>query len=207
MSEFRLTSSTIFPTGCTRRIANSSERLPRPNVRWQMLIFNWTSEHCPRGRFLFCPTPYCGRMAQRELGGTGYLATLGRELTPKIDVFWTGPEIISREIQSGTYSRAGSPFYAANQSSGTISMRTITTGAGFSAAHTAGDLWNCETGLAGCFCNPDNELLLNFVPLRLPWPLLSDARKRGTLVLLTSPPCGNGCRKLTPLVNPSRWKI
>ena len=33
-----------------------------------------------------------------QLGGEGYLATIGRELLPEIDVFWTGPEIISREI-------------------------------------------------------------------------------------------------------------
>lgn len=61
-------------------------------------LFRWTRERCPDARFLFCPTPYCGRMADAKLGGEGYLATIGRELLPEIDVFWTGPEIISREI-------------------------------------------------------------------------------------------------------------
>ena len=37
-------------------------------------------------------------MAERNYGGEGYLSTIGRELLPEIDVFWTGPEIISREI-------------------------------------------------------------------------------------------------------------
>lgn len=52
----------------------------------------------PAVRLLFCPTAYCGRMAERRLGGEGYLAALGRELDPAIEVLWTGPEIISREI-------------------------------------------------------------------------------------------------------------
>ncbi len=60
--------------------------------------FAWTRQHAPSGRFLFCPTAYCGRMAQRNLGGEGYLEALGAGLAPEIDVFWTGPEIISREI-------------------------------------------------------------------------------------------------------------
>src|SRR5439155_1247605 len=61
-------------------------------------MFKWTRERQSDARFIFCPTAYCGRMAERKLGGDGYLATIGRELLPGIDVFWTGPEIISREI-------------------------------------------------------------------------------------------------------------
>jgi len=61
-------------------------------------LFTRTLKHIPGTRFLFCPAPYCGRMAERKLGGEGYLETVGTELAPEIDVFWTGPEIISREI-------------------------------------------------------------------------------------------------------------
>jgi len=52
----------------------------------------------PGGRYLFCPTPYCGRMAMRGHGGAGYLEELGRLLDPEIDIFWTGPEIVSETI-------------------------------------------------------------------------------------------------------------
>src|SRR5688572_21483373 len=45
------------------------------------------------GHLLFCPTAYCGRHR-----GEAYLSTLGHKLAPEIDVFWTGPEIISPEI-------------------------------------------------------------------------------------------------------------
>ena len=67
-------------------------------------VFKWTRERSPQPHFLFCPTPYCGRMAERQLGRTGYLSTIGRELVPEIDVLWTGPEIISREI-TGAHAR------------------------------------------------------------------------------------------------------
>jgi protein O-GlcNAcase/histone acetyltransferase len=61
-------------------------------------VFRWVRERISHARILFCPTPYCGRMAERKLGGKNYLPTIGSELLPQIDVFWTGPEIISREI-------------------------------------------------------------------------------------------------------------
>ncbi|HTG43821.1 MAG TPA: beta-N-acetylglucosaminidase domain-containing protein [Verrucomicrobiae bacterium] len=59
---------------------------------------HWLTDRCSQAALLFCPTAYCGRMASRHLGGENYLATLGKELLPEIDIFWTGPEIISREI-------------------------------------------------------------------------------------------------------------
>jgi protein O-GlcNAcase/histone acetyltransferase len=61
-------------------------------------LFRWVRAQQPAARFLFCPTPYCGRMAERRLGGEGYLEIVGRELLPEIGVCWTGPEIIAREI-------------------------------------------------------------------------------------------------------------
>ena len=61
-------------------------------------VFTWIRSRNRESRFVFCPTAYCGRMAQAGLGGADYLSTVGRDLLPEIDVFWTGPEIISREI-------------------------------------------------------------------------------------------------------------
>ena len=61
-------------------------------------LFTWLRARHPAGRFLFCPTAYCGRMVAAKLGGEDYLPTVGRELLPGIDVFWTGPDIVSREI-------------------------------------------------------------------------------------------------------------
>lgn len=66
------------------------------DVANELLAFVRT--RAPDARLLFCPTPYCGRMAAAGLGGAGYLETLGRALHADFGVFWTGPEIISREI-------------------------------------------------------------------------------------------------------------
>ncbi|MCB1124994.1 MAG: beta-N-acetylglucosaminidase domain-containing protein, partial [Verrucomicrobiae bacterium] len=49
-------------------------------------------------RLIFCPTAYCGRMAQPSVSQNPYLRELGRRLTPEIDVFWTGPHIVSDTI-------------------------------------------------------------------------------------------------------------
>jgi hypothetical protein len=61
-------------------------------------VFDWLRRDGGDARLLVCPTAYCGRMADAALGGPGYLRTLGSALTPGIDVLWTGPEIVSREI-------------------------------------------------------------------------------------------------------------
>ena len=61
-------------------------------------VFAWLRRDDGDARLLLCPTAYCGRMADAGLGGADYLGTLGRALTPGIDVLWTGPEIVSREI-------------------------------------------------------------------------------------------------------------
>ncbi|MFM7752060.1 MAG: beta-N-acetylglucosaminidase domain-containing protein, partial [Opitutaceae bacterium] len=51
----------------------------------------------PAARLLFCPTPYCGRMAG-DIAANRYLRHLGAHLDPTIDVMWTGPEIVSETI-------------------------------------------------------------------------------------------------------------
>ena len=52
------------------------------------------------GRIILCPTDYCGRMAGGDPRGCAYLQVLGEKLAPEIDVFWTGPEIVSATIDA-----------------------------------------------------------------------------------------------------------
>ncbi len=61
-------------------------------------LFAWLRGGEPRASLLFCPTEYCGLMAQPEVHTSTYLDTIGRQLHPEIGVFWTGPDIVSREI-------------------------------------------------------------------------------------------------------------
>lgn len=55
-------------------------------------------EKIPFPRLLFCPTVYCGQMARPAVSEDPYLKQLGEQLAPAIDVFWTGPYIVSETI-------------------------------------------------------------------------------------------------------------
>lgn len=61
-------------------------------------LFAWIRMQRADSFAAVCPTPYCDRMAAAALGGSGYLDTLGATLRDDIAIFWTGPEIVSREI-------------------------------------------------------------------------------------------------------------
>jgi protein O-GlcNAcase / histone acetyltransferase len=128
-------------------------------------LFRWTREQSPGARFLFCPTPYCGRMAEHNHGGEGYLATIGRELLPEIDVFWTGPEIISQEITVVHIRELRKvlrrkPLIWDNLHANDYDGRR------FYCGPYAGRPPELRDEVSGLLSNPNSEFPLNFVPLR-----------------------------------------
>ncbi|MEI2722303.1 MAG: beta-N-acetylglucosaminidase domain-containing protein [Verrucomicrobiota bacterium] len=128
-------------------------------------LFRWTRERCPGARFLFCPTPYCGRMAEAQLGGVGYLATVGRELLPEIDVFWTGPEIISREITVAHAAELQTvlrrkPLIWDNLHANDYDGRR------FFCGPYCGRPPELRNAVSGLLINPNTEFPLNFVAIR-----------------------------------------
>jgi protein O-GlcNAcase/histone acetyltransferase len=128
-------------------------------------LFQWTRNRSPRGRFLFCPTPYCGRMAERKLGGANYLETIGRQLAPEVDVFWTGPEIISPEIplphvQELQNLLRRKPLIWDNLHANDYDGRR------FFCGPYAGRAPELCQAVGGLLLNPNCEFELNFVPLR-----------------------------------------
>ncbi|KAG7236374.1 hypothetical protein INR49_001071 [Caranx melampygus] len=48
--------------------------------------------------FLFCPTEYCGTFCYPSVSHSPYLHTVGEKLLPGIDVLWTGPKVVSKDI-------------------------------------------------------------------------------------------------------------
>ncbi|XP_030046727.1 protein O-GlcNAcase isoform X4 [Microcaecilia unicolor] len=48
--------------------------------------------------FLFCPTEYCNSLCYPSLSKSRYLQTVGEELHPGIEVIWTGPKVVSKEL-------------------------------------------------------------------------------------------------------------
>jgi protein O-GlcNAcase/histone acetyltransferase len=47
---------------------------------------------------LFCPTDYCAAMARPTVAASPYLRELGERLEPGIQIFWTGPDVVSASI-------------------------------------------------------------------------------------------------------------
>lgn len=124
----------------------------------------WQADRVPDGRLLVCPTAYCTRMANAALGGSGYLDTLGTALVPEVDVLWTGPEIISREIDvehlAGVTRLLRRPpvlwdnLFADDYDAGR-----------FFAGPYAGRPPAIRDRVRGILVNPNCELPLNFSPL------------------------------------------
>jgi protein O-GlcNAcase/histone acetyltransferase len=115
-------------------------------------------------RLMFCPTVYCGRMAKQS-GGEQYLATIGREMAPDIDVFWTGPEIISREItvehvQELEQILLRKPVIWDNLHANDYDARR------FYCGPYAGRPPELRNEVQGVLVNPNCEFPLNFVPLK-----------------------------------------
>lgn len=128
-------------------------------------LFAWTRARAPGGRFLFCPTPYCGRMAERGLGGAGYLESVGRLLPREIDVFWTGPEIISREVPVGHLREVAAwlrrkPLLWDNLHANDYDGRR------FFCGPYSGRAPEIRNEVSGILTNPNTELPLNHVPLQ-----------------------------------------
>lgn len=119
----------------------------------------------PDARLLFCPTPYCGRMAAAGLGGVGYLETLGRTLHPDFGVCWTGPEIISREITVAHVREVAAllrrpPVIWDNLHADDYDGRRMFLGP------YAGRPPELRAEVAGVLSNPNTEYALNHVALR-----------------------------------------
>ena len=47
---------------------------------------------------LFCPTIYCKRFSKGDLNSSGYLESLSVNLDKDIPIFWTGNEVVSKQI-------------------------------------------------------------------------------------------------------------
>ncbi len=128
-------------------------------------LFSWTRDREPSARFLFCPTAYCSRMCERQLGGKDYLTTIGMRLMPEIDVCWTGPEIISREIAVAHVQELQAvlrrkPIIWDNLFANDYDGRRFVCGP------YAGRPPELRDWVNGVLLNPNNEFPLNYVPLR-----------------------------------------
>ena len=74
----------------------------------QAEILHWIGARTRARRLIVCPTYYSDDPALDRFFGARpdrYLEDLGQALDPAIDVFWTGPEVCSRELRPGHLAR------------------------------------------------------------------------------------------------------
>ena len=132
----------------------------------------WLLGKLPQSRLLFCPTPYCDRMDRRGIGGTDYLDTVGHELHQDIDVFWTGPAIISEHIPVETIAALSArigrkPVIWDNLHANDYDQRRLFCGPYCRPAEL-------RDSVGGILLNPNNELPINFIPLKTLGMYLND---------------------------------
>jgi len=128
-------------------------------------VYDWVTEQVGSSCFLFCPTPYCGRMDNARLGGEGYLEEIGQLLHPEIRIFWTGPEIISKTISEEHLTALSArlqrpPLIWDNLHANDYDLRRLYLGP------YSGRPQNPENHLAGILINPNCEFEANFIPVR-----------------------------------------
>ncbi len=119
----------------------------------------------PDGNFFFCPTVYCGRMAHPSVSGSAYLATLGQRLHPEIEVFWTGPDIISETLTLESLDEVAAvlrrkPLIWDNLHANDYDMRRLYLGP------YTGRPAELRAHVRGLLLNPNVQFEANFVPVR-----------------------------------------
>lgn len=123
----------------------------------QARIVGWIAARLPATHLIFCPSYYSDDPVLDRVFGArppGYLEALGHLIDPVIDIFWTGPEVCSREYTPGHLARVAEtlrrkPFlwdnYPVNDGprmSRFLHLRAVTGRPAAIAAHIAGHAVN-----------------------------------------------------------------
>jgi protein O-GlcNAcase/histone acetyltransferase len=140
------------------------EQLTRASVAMANQFQDFLQDRLGRPTGLwFCPTAYCARMSgQPEI--SPYLAYLGQQLGPQIEIFWTGPEIVSARIDLAHLREVAEVLHRApllwdNLHANDYDLRRLHLGP------YSGRPPEIREGLRGIMVNPNCEFEANFVPL------------------------------------------
>ncbi len=76
----------------------------------QIAVAHWTAERSGASRLLLCPSYYTDDPVLDRVFGArprGYVEALGAGLDADIEVYWTGEEVVSRQLSVGHVARVG----------------------------------------------------------------------------------------------------
>ena len=131
----------------------------------QANITNRLFDHFPNSKLLFCPTVYCGEMANYNVLGNEYLLELGTKLNPNIGFFWTGPEVVSNDISVESIQELRNvikrkPILWDNLNANDYDIRQIYFGP------YVGRTLELKNEIDGILSNPNCQFWANYNPLR-----------------------------------------
>lgn len=124
----------------------------------------WLETAAKKTSLALCPAVYCTRMAGGRPSDSAYLRALGEHLHSKVDIFWTGPEIISPTITADHLREAAAvlrrpPFVWDNLHANDYDNARIFLGPFSGRTHELPHLSR------GVVLNPNCNGELNFLPL------------------------------------------
>ena len=119
----------------------------------------------PESKLLFCPTVYCGQMADYDVRGNQYLNELGENLNSNIGFFWTGPEVVSKNISVESIQELRrvikrKPILWDNLHANDYDIRQIFLGP------YLGRPLELKNELSGILSNPNCQFWANYTPLK-----------------------------------------
>ena len=131
----------------------------------QSHITNRLFENLSSSSLIFCPTVYCGQMADYDVQRNAYLNELGESLHEKIGLFWTGPEVVSKEIPVESIQELRKiikrkPIIWDNLHANDYDIRQI-----FFGPYSGRSL-ELKNEVAGILSNPNCQFWANYNPLR-----------------------------------------
>jgi protein O-GlcNAcase/histone acetyltransferase len=172
--DFALLFDDIPPAGSERNLRRYGS-WAGAHITWTHEAAEWLETLGPLSNLLFCPTPYCGSMSG-DVRQNAYLGELGQRLDPRIDIFWTGRDIIAETITVPEIRRLARvlrrpPVIWDNLFANDYDLRRIHLGP------YAGRPQDLRSEVRGIVLNPNCEYEANFIALHT---FASFVRARGS---------------------------
>jgi protein O-GlcNAcase/histone acetyltransferase len=147
------------------KLSDNDQNLFSSFARAHAHITNRLFKHLSGLSLLFCPTVYCGQMADYDIKGNAYLNELGELLHEEIGIFWTGPKVVSVEIKVESIKELQQvikrkPIIWDNLHANDYDIRQI-----FFGPYSGRSL-ELKNEVAGILSNPNCQFWANYNPLR-----------------------------------------
>ncbi|KAG8202078.1 hypothetical protein JTE90_010441 [Oedothorax gibbosus] len=98
VAQFGCTAFALLFDDIEPEISETDKEVYQSFAHAQVAVANEIYEFLSHPKFVFCPTEYCAARAIPNVQNSEYLNTIGQKLHLNIDIMWTGPKVISKDI-------------------------------------------------------------------------------------------------------------